>query len=53
MSVLNFNFIMIYKIHKMLILLENHRNYLKDSIFECILRSMIDFFEKINFFHDI
>ena len=40
MSLLNFNFVMIYIIHKMLVLLKNHLNYLKDSIFECFLRSV-------------
>ena len=35
---LNFNFVMIYIIHKMSVLLENHLNYLKDSIFECFLK---------------
>ena len=34
MSLLNFNFVMIYIIHKMLILLKNHLNYLKDINFE-------------------
>ena len=33
-SLLNFTFVMIYIIHKMLILFKNHLNYLKDSIFE-------------------
>ena len=33
---LNFNFVMIYIIHS--VLLENHLNYLKDSIFECFLK---------------
>ena len=33
-SLLNFNFVMIYIIHKILVLLKNHLNYLKDSIFE-------------------
>ena len=33
MLLLNFNFDMIYIIHKMLVLLKNHLNYLKDSIF--------------------
>ena len=27
----------------MLVLLKNHLNHLKDSIFECFLRSIIDF----------
>ena len=38
---LNFNFVMIYIIHKILVLLENHQNYFKDNIFEC-------FFKKYN-----
>ena len=32
---LNFNFVMIYIIHEMLVLLKNQLNYLKDNIFEC------------------
>ena len=40
-SLLNFNFAIIYIIHKMLVLLKNHLNYLKDSILEC-------FFKKYN-----
>ena len=36
MSFLNFNFAIIYVIHKMLVLLKNYLNYLKDSIFKCI-----------------
>ena len=39
----NFHFIIIYIIHKMLVLLKHHLNYLKDSIFKCFLRSIIDF----------
>ena len=34
MSLLNFNFLMIYIIHKMLLFLKNHLNYLKSSTFE-------------------
>ena len=34
MSLLNVNFLMIYLIHIMLVLLKNHVNYLEDSIFE-------------------
>ena len=37
----NFNFISIYIIHKITVLLDNHLIYLKDSIFEC-------FFEEYN-----
>ena len=55
-SFLNFNFGMIYIIHKMLVLLKNHLNYLKDNIFECFFNKynrILFFFEKINFFHNI
>ena len=38
MSLLNFNFVMIYIIHKMLVLLKNNLNYLKD-----FLRRIIEF----------
>ena len=38
MSLLNSNFNMIYIIHKMLVLLKNHLNYLKDSIFKCFFK---------------
>ena len=43
MLLLNFSFFMIYIIHKMLVLIKNNLNYLKDSIFKCFLRSIIDF----------
>ena len=51
MSLLNFNFVMIYIIHKILVLIKNHLNYLKDDIFECFLKKCksVLFFEK-NFF---
>ena len=35
---LNFNFVMVYIIHKILVLLKNHLNYLKDNIFECFFK---------------
>ena len=35
---LNFNFAMIYIIHKVLVLIKNHLNYLKDNIFECLFK---------------
>ena len=35
MSLLNFNFVVIYIIHKMLVLLKNN---LKDNIFECFFK---------------
>ena len=38
MSLLNFNFAMIYIIHKILVLLKNHLNYFRDSIFECFFK---------------
>ena len=41
MSLLNVNFVMIYIIHRILVLLKNQLNYLKDKIFEC-------FFKKYN-----
>ena len=34
-SLLNFNFAMIYIIHKILVLLKSHLIYLQDSILEC------------------
>ena len=36
MSLLNFNFVMINIIHKMLVLLKNHLNYINDSIFRIV-----------------
>ena len=55
MSLLNFNFVMIDIIHKMLVLLKNHLDYLKDSIFKCFFKeyNTLLFFKKINFFHNI
>ena len=41
MLLLIFNFVMAYIIHKILVLLKNLLNYLKDNIFEC-------FFKKCN-----
>ena len=38
MSLLNFNFVIIYIIHKILVLLKNHLNYLKDNIFKCLFK---------------
>ena len=34
MSLLNFSFIMIYTIHKILLLIKNYLNYDKDNVFE-------------------
>ena len=37
-SLLNFNFVMIYIIRKILVLLKNHLNYLKDNVFEWFIK---------------
>ena len=37
-SPLNINFVLICIIHKMLVLLKNHLNYIKDSIFKCFFK---------------
>ena len=42
MSRLNFNFVMIYIIHKMLVLLKNHLDFLKVIFGNAFLRSIID-----------
>ena len=49
---LNFNFAMIYIIHKMLVLLKNYLNYLKENIFKCFFKkyNRLLFFEKNKFF---
>ena len=39
-SILNFSFATIYIIHKMLSLLKNHPNYLKDNIFEWFFKQI-------------
>ena len=52
---LNYNFVMIYIIHKMLVLIEINLNYLEDSIFECFFKEynrLLIFFKNI-FFHNI
>ena len=43
-SLLNFSYIMIYASHKILVLIKNPLNYLKDNISEC-------FFKKCNRFY--
>ena len=35
---LNFNFVVIYIIHKILALLKNYPNYRKNNIFECLFK---------------
>ena len=37
-SLLNFNFVMIYIVHKVLILIKSNLNYLKNCIFECFFK---------------
>ena len=44
LSLLNFNFFLTYKIHKMLVLLKNHLSFLIDSTLECFLRNIMEFF---------
>ena len=41
-SLLNFNFALKYLIHKILVLIKNHLNYLQDNILNSFLRSIID-----------
>ena len=41
MPFFSFNFVLIYIIHKMLVLIKNNLNYLKDSIFECFFKESI------------
>ena len=56
MSLLNFIFAMIYTIHKMLVLLENHLNCLKDGVFKCFFKEdnrLYFYSQKNNLFHDI
>ena len=52
---LDFRFVMIYIIHKILVLLKNHLNYLKDNTFECFFKkyNWILFLYKNNFFNNI
>ena len=54
-SLLNFNFAMIYIIHRILVWFKNHLNYLKDNIFEFFFKkyNRLLFFKKIIFFHNI
>ena len=54
MSFFSFNFVLIYIIHKMLVLIKNNLNYLKDSIFECFFKESIFFKESntFNLFHN-
>ena len=52
MSLLNFNFAVIYIIHKMLVLIESNLNYPKYSIFECFFKGynrLLIFLKKLIF----
>ena len=52
-SLLNFSFIMIYSIRKILVLIRNHLNYLKGNILEVFFKEyhiLLIFFKKIIFF---
>ena len=56
MPLLNFNFAMIHIIHKILVLIKNYLNYLKDNVFECFFKKynrLLFFKEIIFFFHNI
>ena len=50
MSILNFNFVMIYIVHKMLVLIKNNFNYFIDSIFECSFKDCNKLLIFYNFF---
>ena len=49
-SLLNFKFVMIYIIHKMLVLCRNNLNFLNIIFWNAFLRSVIDFFKNKYFF---
>ena len=51
-SFLNFNFVMIYIVPKILVMIKNHPDYLKDNIFEFFFkkRNRLFFIKKIFFF---
>ena len=53
MSFLNFRFIVIYTIYKMLVLIKNHLNYLKNNIFKCFFKEYNIIFKNNIFFHNI
>ena len=38
-----FNFVMVYLIYKILLLIKNNMNYLKDNLFEFFLRNVIKY----------
>ena len=45
-SLLNFSSAMIFIIHKILLLIKNHMNYLEDNIFEFVFKKYNKFFFK-------
>ena len=49
-SILNFNFVMIHIIHRILVLIKNHMNYLKDNIFKFFFKKYNRLFLKTIFF---
>ena len=54
MSLLIFNFVMAYIIDKIIVLLKNLLNYLKDNILECFFKKCNRlFFKNDKFFHNI
>ena len=56
MLLLSFKLVMIYIIYKILVLLKNHQNYLKDNILECFFKKynrLLVFLKKVVFFHNI
>ena len=55
MSILNFNFVMIYILYKMLVVFKNHLYYLKDNVFECFFKKynrLLFFLTKLIFFSE-
>ena len=55
MSPLTFNFVMIYIINKILVLIKSNLYHLKDSIFECFFKEynkIFNCFKKITFFEN-
>ena len=49
MPFLNFDFVVIFIIHKFLVLLENHLNYFKDRIYDCFFKEYNFIFYKLIF----
>ena len=52
---MSLNYVMIYIIHKMLVLHKNQLNYVKDNILECLFKkyNKLLFFEAVNVFYNI